>query len=874
MTDPTVVKTFDFIENLKEFGTQAAVNAGVQIALAGEQPLGAMKQALVGGIVSLGASLLSFEAGVLKDKGMHSLTHKLMHGAIGGLTAAALGKDIGAGAIGQAVGAAVAEKWLAYKREMNPGDLTEEASQRFREEALALAKLAAGFGAYVVGRAPEDAACMVDAALSYDIFVKDQAMVQEYERKEAAKVEAKAKKSAEVQAFLEQRRLENEEKERVRAARNAEIAAQKQKTREAHEKLAAEERARQEKHREKKAKPFQARPVEEPNLEDLVRQHYGVKRPEFVQDQAKAGVAEHHGKEEGIFSHMLRVEKEVVEELANQFAPHFQNENVKMFMDGFNFVRRAFFPNQPRIEEIAYAYYELCQGLHKLDERMQKGPRPSPQALAQIKENQELFLRHGGLLTAPSPEAGEAMVKGVWKLAEPVVDVIHSKVMEPVGRGFDLLAHNFGALVRLQMLGQGYNDQDAQFIAQQMREVGRIGLDGVPIERVFKAFKLIKNFQRVEQRVGILNPFVPRELHMQYQLKAPVNRGLEGLALERRGFPQGNKLFNAPKGELKGPNMPKGEGLHKGPVLHPVEPLPIKAPKAEVPFVKKDPVVRPPEAHKRPDGRGVLPPEAKYNVPPELLRLQRDRLAPLNLERPHMRNLGKKGIGDGGPHPGLKKAPKDLEAKKPIALKNGDMHAPNLPKGTLPPGQIYKASYVLDEVAFAELQRLAQGVVVDIERGVFAPSHILMKDRVLHYPISWATDVKGIRTQGMMFEDVAASMLPPALRLRAGFKVFDFYDHTSGLAISLKTLNTNAVTYNKSPSQIYSKLKEYVDKTLSFDKGRNGLEIIRADMINVRRIEIGIPETVSEAQWRHIERAMDYAREKGVEFNVIKIKVA
>ena len=44
-------------------------------------------------------------------------------------------------------------------------------------------------------------------------------------------------------------------------------------------------------------------------------------------------------------------------------------------------------------------------------------------------------------------------------------------------------------------------------------------------------------------------------------------------------------------------------------------------------------------------------------------------------------------------------------------------------------------------------------------------------------------------------------------------------------------------------------------------------------MINVRRIELGIPETVSEAQWHHIERAIAYAREKGVEFNVIKIKV-
>ncbi|MFO0524775.1 MAG: hypothetical protein ACK5YY_00655, partial [Alphaproteobacteria bacterium] len=145
---------------------------------------------------------------------------------------------------------------------------------------------------------------------------------------------------------------------------------------------------------------------------------------------------------------------------------------------------------------------------------------------------------------------------------------------------------------------------------------------------------------------------------------------------------------------------------------------------------------------------------------------------------------------------------------------------------------------------------------------------------VLHYPISWATDVKGIRTQGMMFEDVAASMLPPALRLRAGFKVFDFYDWERRIAISMKTLNTNAATYTNSPSQIYSKLKEYVDKTLAFKGDVSGELRILPNMIDLKRIELGIPANVSEAQWRHIERAMAYAREKGVEFNVIKIKVA
>ena len=293
--------------------------------------------------------------------------------------------------------------------------------------------------------------------------------------------------------------------------------------------------------------------------------------------------------------------------------------------------------------------------------------------------------------------------------------------------------------------------------------------------------------------------------------------------MERRVFPQGDKLFKAPKIGLKGP-----EGQH------------------------------------------LVQPKPKDQIPPELLKGPKAPLAHLNLEIPPLRNFGIKGLGDVGHNPGLKKAPKDLEVQKPKALKE---HAPKGPGGDPPPGHIYKSSYVLDEAAFNELRLLGQGVVLNIERGVFSPTHTLMKDGVLQYPISWATDVSGIRTQGMMFEDVAASMLPPALRLRAGFKVFDFYDRSRGLAISLKTLNTNAATYTKSPSQVYSKLKEYVDKTLSFTQDKHLGADIFAEQISIRRIELGIPENISEAQWRHIERAMDYARSKGIEFNVIKIKV-
>ncbi|MFO0373786.1 MAG: hypothetical protein ACK50V_01090, partial [Alphaproteobacteria bacterium] len=595
----------------------------------------------------------------------------------------------------------MAEKWLAYKREMNPGDLTEEASQRFREEALALAKLAAGFGAYVVGRAPEDAACMVDAALSYDIFVKDQAMVQEYERKEAAKVEAKAKKSAEVKAFLEQRRLENEEKERVRAARDAEIAAQKQKARDAREKLAEQERARQEKRREKKARPFQARPVEEPNLEDLVRQHYGVQNQGQLEDPA--------------LKHPMAQKAKNVKE----YYDYLMDDQVSQRVDSPMGQKLRALPEQildQRDNSLLPLPVRMALHAAKMGEELAEKvkphlpPKATPEEIArrqaEQREVQDKLHQHGldddfGMEpgyhypgVAPSPMADDLERLGNW-CGRQVDRVVPKASPEEIARGqaeereilnkLHELGHDDFGMEPCDIYPGGENAVDVmQRVNKRVPQVVRRGLRdlGVPqgyaqdlgdfvgfawnngpelafvLGDVYNAYKGVRLLMHVGERDLLKGLALERHvappmgdgLRMQYQLKAPVNRGLEGLALERRGFPQGNKLFNAPKAELKGPKMPKGEGplAPKGPVLHPVDPLPIKAPKAEVPLLKKDPVVRPPEAHRRPEGRGVLPPEPKYNVPPELLRLQRDRLAPLNLERPHMRNLGKKGIGDGG----------------------------------------------------------------------------------------------------------------------------------------------------------------------------------------------------------------------------------
>ncbi|MFN7365957.1 MAG: hypothetical protein ACK5TR_08480, partial [Alphaproteobacteria bacterium] len=87
---------------------------------------------------------------------------------------------------------------------------------------------------------------------------------------------------AEEAARLEKRRLQDEE-----------IARQNEKLRIAKEKLAAQEQERvaaQKRAAEEKAAQFQKQPEKEPDLEDAVRQHYGVKRPEpEVLSERRAG---------------------------------------------------------------------------------------------------------------------------------------------------------------------------------------------------------------------------------------------------------------------------------------------------------------------------------------------------------------------------------------------------------------------------------------------------------------------------------------------------------------------------------------------------------------------------------------------------------
>lgn len=63
----------------------------------------------------------------------------------------------------------------------------------------------------------------------------------------------------------------------------------------------------------------------------------------------------------------------------------------------------------------------------------------------------------------------------------------------------------------------------------------------------------------------------------------------------------------------------------------------------------------------------------------------------------------------------------------------------------------------------------------------------------------------------MPWEDYLGTQLPAGSRLPPNFKTFYFFDQTTGIATSAKTLDTTTAAKLAKPSQVYSSLKGNID---------------------------------------------------------------
>lgn len=123
---------------------------------------------------------------------------------------------------------------------------------------------------------------------------------------------------------------------------------------------------------------------------------------------------------------------------------------------------------------------------------------------------------------------------------------------------------------------------------------------------------------------------------------------------------------------------------------------------------------------------------------------------------------------------------------------------------------------------------------------------------------------RGIWDQGKSWENTLEATGEHGTRLASNFPAIDFSDSRSRIATSAKTLGLGAHTYTTRPSTIYSTLKRYVDQLDCFDGTGRGYE----GPIEGKRLMPAIPEGATERQMGEIARAMEHARERGIEMRV------
>ncbi|MBZ8133385.1 hypothetical protein CLD20_08920 [Afifella sp. IM 167] len=131
---------------------------------------------------------------------------------------------------------------------------------------------------------------------------------------------------------------------------------------------------------------------------------------------------------------------------------------------------------------------------------------------------------------------------------------------------------------------------------------------------------------------------------------------------------------------------------------------------------------------------------------------------------------------------------------------------------------------------------------------------------------------RGIKEQGIPWEDALEATGQFGQRLPQNFKTIDFYDPVTKTATSAKTLDTTAGGYARNPSRIFSAVKRYVDRTKSFD-GREGLrQGLEVSEIQTKKIELAVPEGTTKEQIVQLRRAVRYAESQGVELKVSFIR--
>lgn len=98
-----------------------------------------------------------------------------------------------------------------------------------------------------------------------------------------------------------------------------------------------------------------------------------------------------------------------------------------------------------------------------------------------------------------------------------------------------------------------------------------------------------------------------------------------------------------------------------------------------------------------------------------------------------------------------------------------------------------------------------------------------------------------------------------------------FFDRTTGIATSAKTLDTTTAAKIANPSQIYSSLKGNIDSAAGFAEYSLKDVTVSSSQITRRELQVAVPKATTSAQWDQINRAIEYGQGKGVTVRITRV---
>ncbi|XAV89212.1 MAG: hypothetical protein AAHH96_00050 [Candidatus Symbiodolus clandestinus] len=130
-----------------------------------------------------------------------------------------------------------------------------------------------------------------------------------------------------------------------------------------------------------------------------------------------------------------------------------------------------------------------------------------------------------------------------------------------------------------------------------------------------------------------------------------------------------------------------------------------------------------------------------------------------------------------------------------------------------------------------------------------------------------------MQERGLAWENYYATQVSAESRLPAGFKVYDFYDKTTGVATSAKSLDTTTAAKIANPKQIYHTMKrDMIDPIIDFQQDfRMRTRVMDVDIVR-RELQLAIPQNTTLAQWAQINRGIDYAQLNGIHVEITLIR--